>query len=60
MWNSGSKASRIGDYVNKKISYIASMGETGQQKAMLANLRRGAGKEPVELPGKQATAGSAS
>ena len=50
MSNSGRTGDRIGDYVAKRISYIASMGETGQQKAMLANLRRGAGKEPGELP----------
>lgn len=46
MSNSGRTGDRIGDYVAKRISYIASMGETGPQKAMLANLRRGAGKEP--------------
>ena len=50
MSNSGRTGDRIGDYVAKRISYIASMGETGPQKAMLANLRRGAGKEPGELP----------
>ena len=43
-------ANRLAGYVDRRIRRILSMPAPGPQKAMLANLRRGAGKAPGELP----------
>ncbi|MDR3766403.1 MAG: type I-E CRISPR-associated protein Cse2/CasB [Butyricicoccus sp.] len=43
-------ANQLASYVNRRISRILSMSAPGPQKALLANLRRGAGKELGELP----------
>ena len=45
-----SKKQLIQQYVCKKISTILGQKETGMGKAALANLRRGVGKKPGELP----------
>ena len=43
-------ANQLAGYVDRRISRILSMPAPGPQKALLANLRRGAGKAPGELP----------
>ncbi len=45
-----SRKSEIGNFVGKKIRMYQAVSETGAGKAMMANLRRGAGHEPGELP----------
>lgn len=44
------KKKQIRDYVSRKIEKLSKMKDTGFGKATLANLRRGAGKIPGELP----------
>ena len=45
-----SNADLVYNYVSEKIYYINSISDTGAGKAMLAQLRRGIGKRPGELP----------
>jgi len=45
-----SKADMVYGYVQSKLLYLRSISDTGPGKGMLANLRRGFGKEPGELP----------
>ena len=45
-----SKADMVYNCVSGKLHYINSISETGPGKAILAQLRRGAGKKPGELP----------
>lgn len=40
-------ANQLAGYVDRRISRILSMPAPGPQKALLANLRRGAGKAPA-------------
>ena len=46
-----SKSDAVYRHVKGKIEYIFSLADQGTGKAMLANLRRGIGKEPGELWG---------
>ena len=41
----------IGQYIRKKITYLKETGEYASTKAELAQLRRGVGHKPGELPG---------
>lgn len=43
-------ANQLAGYVDRRIRRILSMSTPGPQKALLANLRRGVGKTPGELP----------
>lgn len=45
-----SKASLVRQYVESKLMYLGNIADTGRGKAMLANLRRGIGKSPGDLP----------
>ena len=45
-----SKASEVYRYTASRLSHILHMTNDGQQKALLAELRRGIGREPGELP----------
>lgn len=45
-----SEKEEIGKYMSKEINWLLSQKETGGGRAMLANLRRGAGKVPGEIP----------
>ena len=45
-----SRADMVYGYVQSKLIYLKSISETGPGKGMLANLRRGLGKKPGELP----------
>ncbi len=45
-----SKANKIYGYVYGKLEYLHSKANTGTGRAMLANIRRGVGKRPGELP----------
>ncbi len=46
----GSKANRVYGFVQYRIESILNIGDTGAQKAILANMRRGIGHTPGELP----------
>ena len=43
-------AKRVYDFVKDRIDRILSIGNPGEQKAVLANLRRGLGHKPGEIP----------
>ena len=45
-----SKADQIYDYTSSKLSYLNSLADTGPGRGLLANLRRGIGRNPGELP----------
>lgn len=45
-----SKSKRIISIANRKINEILNMSDDGMQKAVLANLRRGIGRHPGEVP----------
>lgn len=45
-----SKANEVYRYVYGKLKYLQSEANTGTGRAMLANIRRGVGKQPGELP----------
>lgn len=45
-----SKADKVYNYVNDKLKSMHSKANTGIGKAMLANMRRGVGRQPGELP----------
>ena len=45
-----SRRTEIGRFTDSKIKYIAATANQGEGKAILANLRRGAGKAPGEAP----------
>lgn len=45
-----SKADKIHEYVDDKLKYLRNEANTREKKAMLANMRRGVGKQPGELP----------
>ena len=44
------KKSEIKSFIGEKVRMLQAMSETGEGKAQMANLRRGAGHEPGELP----------
>ena len=50
MSNDMSIADKVYSYTAAKIAYLKSLEETGAGKGMLAELRRGIGKSPGELP----------
>ena len=45
-----SKKNEIAKYVSSKIGRIQALSDTGNGKAYMAELRKGVGKEPGELP----------
>lgn len=45
-----SKADIVFNYVSRKIEYLEKLADSGPGKAAFANLRRGVGKRPGELP----------
>lgn len=46
----GSYTDMVGNYTNRKLKKIAAMTNDSAKKKMLAELRRGVGKQPGELP----------
>lgn len=50
MTESKNKTDMVYDYTASKLAYICSISETGAGRGVLAELRRGAGKKPGELP----------
>lgn len=47
---SQSLTKQLSEFVSWRIQWLSSMTRESQVKAMLANLRRGVGKTPGELP----------
>ena len=50
MSSNKSKADAVYSYTSSKLTYIQSVIDTGSGRGLLAELRRGAGKKPGELP----------
>lgn len=44
------KADQVYKYVSSKLRYLSETGDTGYRRGLFANLRRGVGKTPGELP----------